>query len=368
MSKTTDMQNRLMGSLDQSAKRDLFKREIPSPQEAMAAVLLTDLDREDKKESAENMESGERIVSVKLSDIIDHPKQPYRVEDNEEMEELAQSIKDSGILSPILLTATYGDANLHGKYMCVAGHRRRYAAHKAGLTEVPAIIRSLSEEDADIMLVSTNSQREDTLPSETAKAFKIRYDALKKKEDLARNDFGQVVQKEKGTYSLDIISKETGVNAKKVQRFLRLNELTDAWLKAVDNYSLGDKKDTSYPAIGLTVGVTLSFLPKYEQQYVWQCCDAHNMNLSLELAEKMKGLSGKLSMDIVDSLFFAEKNKNKKEKPPTTLKFFSKPLMKKTDEFFPDDEIYKSPEAREQVMIEALAMYWDAKGISMHRS
>ena len=361
MSKTTDMQNRLMGSLDQSAKRDLFKREIPSPQEAMAAVLLTDLDREDKKESAENMESGERIVSVKLSDIIDHPKQPYRVEDNEEMEELAQSIKDSGILSPILLTATYGDTNLHGKYMCVAGHRRRYAAHKAGLTEVPAIIRSLSEEDADIMLVSTNSQREDTLPSEKAKAFKIRYEALKRKEDRRLANLGATPSDQK--FSADILAEESGVGVTTVKRFLRLNELMPEWLDAVDNYARGEKKDSAYPAIGLTTGVALSYLKKYEQQYVWQCCDAHHISLSLELAEKMKGLAGNLSLDIVDSLFFAEKNKNKKEKDTTKLIFFSKSLMKKTDSFFPEDEEYQSPEIREATIIEALTMYWESKGI-----
>ena len=230
-------------------------------------------------------EADERIIKVKLSDIIDHPKQPYRVEDNDEMEELVQSIKDSGILSPILLTDAYGDMDLGGKYLCIAGHRRRHAAVLAGLTEIPAIIRTLSEEDADIMLVSTNSQREDTLPSEKAKAFKIRHDALKRKAN--KGFVGQVVQNEKGTNSLDIISDETGVNVKAIQRFLRLNELLPEWLGAVDNYAKGDKRDKEYPAIGMTTGVTLSYLKKHEQQYVWQVCDAQDISLSLEMAEKL---------------------------------------------------------------------------------
>lgn len=365
MSKTTDMQNRLMGSLDQSAKRDLFKREIPSPQEAMAAVLLTDLDRKDKKESAENIESGERIVSVKLSDIIDHPKQPYRVEDNEEMEELAQSIKDSGILSPILLTDTYGNMNLQGKYLCVAGHRRRFAAGKAGLTEVPAIIRSLSEEDADIMLVSTNSQREDTLPSEKAKAFKIRYEALKRKAGRPTENWVPLEPNLIGGRSTDLIADESNVGISTIKRFLRLTELIPEWLDAVDNYARGENKDREYPAIGIRTGVALSYLPKHEQQYVWQCCDAHKFPISLEMAERLKGLAGHLTLDTVDGLIYAEKNKNKREKPASTLKFFSKALMKKTDEFFPQDDMYQAPEMREQVMIEALEMYWKAKGITL---
>lgn len=357
-----NMQERLMSSLDSGAKRDLF-RELPSSEEAMAAILLTDLDGKKKTQGNEMTEADERIIKVKLSDIIDHPKQPYRVEDNDEMEELVQSIKDSGILSPILLSDSYGDMDLGGKYLCVAGHRRRHAAALAGLTEIPVIIRTLSEEDADIMLVSTNSQREDTLPSEKAKAFKIRHDALKRKAN--KGFVGQVVQNEKGTNSLDIISDETGVNVKAIQRFLRLNELLPEWLGAVDNYAKGDKRDKEYPAIGMTTGVTLSYLKKHEQQYVWQVCDAYDMSLSLEMADRLKGLAGCLTLDTVDGLFFAEKNRNKKDKPVNTLRFFSKALMKKTDEFFPPDDMYQAPEIREATIIEALEMYWKAKGISI---
>lgn len=353
--------NRLLGAMDETSRQAM--RSIPTREEALAKIHGTDIDKTSKTAVSNG---ADKIVMVNLDDIINHPKQPYRVEDNDDMEELVASIIDIGILSPIILTDTYGDLDLGGKYMCVAGHRRRYGARKAGLKEVPAIVKSLSEEDADIMLISSNSQREDTLPSEKAKAFKIRYEALKRKMDnLSSEQNGQLVQRENGRLSLDVLSDESGANVKAIQRFLRLNELMPQWLKAVDNYALGDKKDASYPTIGLTTGVALSFLPVHEQQYVWQSCDAHNMPLSLEMAEKLKGLAGHLTLDTVDSLFFAEKNKNKKEKQQTTLKFFSKPLMKKTDEFFPPDDMYKSPEIREQVIIEALDMYFKSKGIQV---
>lgn len=354
-----NMQERLMSSLDSGAKRDLF-RELPSSEEAMAAILLTDLDGKKKTQGNEMTGADERIIKVKLSDIIDHPKQPYRVEDNDEMEELVQSIKDSGILSPILLADAYGDMDLGGKYLCVAGHRRRHAAALAGLTEIPAIIRTLSEEDADIMLVSTNSQREDTLPSEKAKAFLIRYEALKRK--TARDQVGQESEKK---FSADIMAEENGVGASTIKRFLRLNELLPEWLDAVDNFAKGDKRDKEYPAIGMTTGVTLSYLKKHEQQYVWQVCDAQDISLSLEMAEKLKGLAGCLTLDTVDGLFYAEKNKNKRDKPANTLRFFSKALMKKTDEFFPSDDMYQAPEIREATIIEALELYWKSKGISL---
>ena len=351
---------RLLGAMDEPSRQAM--RSIPTREEALARIHGTDIDKTSKTAVSNE---ADKIVMVNLDDIIDHPKQPYRVEDNDDMEELVASIIDIGILSPIILTDTYGEMDLCGKYMCVAGHRRRYGARKAGLKEVPAIVKSLSEEDADIMLVSSNSQREDTLPSEKAKAFKIRYEALKRKQgtkNLKKSNldfFNEPVDSSKE------VAEEMGVGRSTIKRFLRLNELMPQWLKAVDNYALGDKKDTSYPAIGLTTGVALSFLPVHEQQYVWQSCDAHNMPLSLEMAEKLKGLAGHLTLDTVDSLFFAEKNKNKKEKQQTTLKFFSKPLMKKTDEFFPPDDMYKSPEIREQVIIEALDMYFKSKGIQV---
>lgn len=354
-----------MSSLDTGAKSDLF-RELPSSEEAMAAILLTDLEDKSKaRKEEEKLESGERIATVNLNDIIDHPKQPYRVEDDEAMEELVQSIRDSGILSPVILTDTYGDMDLHGKYLCVAGHRRRHAAELAGLSEVPAIIRSLSEADADIMLVSTNSQREDTLPSEKARAFKIRYEALKRKAGRPTGNWDQVGPNLIGGRSTDLIADESNVGISTIKRFLRLTELIPEWLDAVDNYARGENKDREYPAIGVTTGVALSYLPKHEQQYVWQCCDAHNFSLSLEMAEKLKGLAGHLTLDTVDGLIYAEKNKNKREKPASTLKFFSKSLMKKTDEFFPQDDMYQAPEMREQVMIEALEMYWKSKGITL---
>lgn len=354
--------NRLLGVLDEPSRQAM--RSIPTSEEAMAKIYGTSLEEHYSQPADDN---AEKIVMVNLDDIIDHPKQPYRVEDNDEMEELVSSIVDIGVLSPIILTDTYGDLNLGGKYMCVAGHRRRYAARKAGLKEVPALVKSLSEDDADIMLVSSNSQREDTLPSEKAKAFKIRYEALKRKAGRPSENLRQVVANLPSDHSAKILAEQEGTSDRTIQRFLRLNDLMPEWLKAVDNYALGDKKDTSYPAIGLTTGVALSFLPKHEQQYVWQTCDAHNMSLSLEMAEKLKGLAEHLTLDTVDSLFYAEKNKNKKEKQQTTLKFFSKPLMKKTDEFFPADDMYKSPEIREQVVIEALDMYFRSKGISVDK-
>lgn len=172
--------------------------------------------------AAEQGASGEQILSVPLSDLYTFKDHPFRVTDDEKMEETAESIRQYGVLVPGIARSREG-----GGYEIIAGHRRRRGCELAGLEEMPVIIRDYTDDEATIIMVDSNIQREDILPSEKARAYAMKYEAMKHQG------------KKSGRNTLEEVGEAAGENAKKVQRYVWLSRLTDRLLEMVDSKKLG---------------------------------------------------------------------------------------------------------------------------------
>lgn len=186
------------------------------------------------------------VVNIALDLIDDFPDHPFRVVDDEDMQKLVESIKEVGVLTPIKLVPQD-----NGRYYSVAGHRRRRASHLAGLIEIPAIISDMTEEEAIIAMVDTNLQREKILPSEKARAYKMKLEAIKSQGRRSDLTSSQVETKLRAD---EAVAADAGESRAQVQRYIRLTELTPKLLDMVDAEKMP-----------LTVGVELSYLRAAEQ-------------------------------------------------------------------------------------------------------
>ena len=187
--------------------------------------------------------STEGTVDLDVLTIYPFENHPFKVIDDEKMEELVESIKESGILTPVLVRP-----DDEGTYEMISGHRRLHAAKRAGLRKIPAIIKEMTNDDATIAMVNANMQREEILPSEKAFAYKMKLDAIRsqgKRRDLTSD---QVEQKLDGKTSREIIAEEMGCSGAQVARFIRLTELIPKLLDMVDEKRLA-----------LSVAVELSY-------------------------------------------------------------------------------------------------------------
>ena len=185
----------------------------------------------------------EASVEINISDIDSFKKHPFKVLDDEKMSDLVESIRENGVLTPVLVRPRPDD-----RYEMISGHRRMHAARLAGLTKIPAMIREMTEDEATILMVDSNIQREELLPSEKAFAFKMKMDAISrqgKRSDLTSS------QNETKLRTDEILAKETGQSRAQIQRYIRLTELNPKLLAMVD-----EKR------IPFTVGVELSYLDK----------------------------------------------------------------------------------------------------------
>lgn len=198
----------------------------------------------------ENM--TEQIINVPLTDLHAFKDHPFRVADDEKMEETTESIRQYGVLVPGIARPRAG-----GGYEIIAGHRRKRGSELAGMAEMPVIVRNYTDDEATIIMVDSNIQREDILPSEKAKAYKMKYEAMKHQG------------KKSGKSTLEEVGEAAGENAKKVQRYIWLSRLSEKLLAMVDH-----KK------IGFSQGVDLSFLPEEAQQCI-------NVNIKLHKSSKI---------------------------------------------------------------------------------
>lgn len=198
-----------------------------------------------------NEESAMEIDIRLIHPFKDHP---FRVVDDEKMQDLVDSIKVHGVLSPVLLRESE-----HGHYEMISGHRRMHAAQLAGLETIPAIIREMTDDEATIIMVDSNIQREELLPSEKAFAYKMKMDAVKRqgrRSDLTSGHNGPKL-------AVDIISSETGDSARQVKRFVRLTELIPELLEMVDT-----------KRITFVSGVEISYIDQTVQK--WLCEYIHD--------------------------------------------------------------------------------------------
>ena len=200
----------------------------------------------------------EVIVHVSLSKLHDFPNHPFKVRDDEAMQETAESIRQYGVLVPAIVRPRED-----GGYEIIAGHRRRHGSELAGLSAMPCIVRQMDDDTATILMVDSNIQRENILPSERAQAYKMKLEAIRRKagrpakeaENLPEENCDQVGHNFDGKRSVEIVADEAGESKSQVQRYIRLTELSPELQQMVD-----EKK------IGMTPAVEISYLKPEEQQ------------------------------------------------------------------------------------------------------
>ena len=236
----------------------------------------------------------EKVEKIAVSSISNFPNHPYQVKDNEEMEDFVENIKQKGVIHPVIVRPKED-----GTYEMISGHRRKRACELAGIKEIPAIVRDMSDEDAIIYMVDSNKQREKILPSEKAFAYKMKLEAMKRQGQ--RNDLTSrpMVDKLK---SADIMGEEVGESGRQIQRCIRLTELIPELLQLVD-----DEKMKLRPA------VEISYLTKSEQEYVFEAMEYNEVFPSHPQARELKKLSieGKLTDDEIDRIMSEEKPNQK---------------------------------------------------------
>lgn len=237
----------------------------------------------------------EVVVRLPLTDLHPFPDHPFQVRDDEEMRETIQSVKEYGVIVPAIVRPRE-----EGGYEIVAGHRRKYACEQAGLDTMPVLIRNLDRDAATIIMVDSNLQRENILPSERAKAYKMKLEAIKRQG--ARNDLTSDQVGQKSKWSIEQIAEQAGESKSQVQRYIRLNELSPELLQMVD-----EKKIAFNPAY------ELSFLNPEEQQMLVTTIDYEQATPSLSQAQRMKKFSqaGRLNEDSMLAIMSEEKKPEK---------------------------------------------------------
>lgn len=229
---------------------------------------------------------SEQIINAPLAELHDFKNHPFRVVDDEKMEETTESIRQYGVLVPGIARPRTG-----GGYELIAGHRRKHGSQRAGKSEMPVIVRNYSDDEATIIMVDSNIQREDILPSEKAKAYQMKYEAMKHQG------------KKSGKNTLDEVGEAAGENAKKVQRYIWLARLSDELLDMVDTKKLG-----------FSQGVDISFLSEEAQQWVEVIIEEQRCSVSTVQSGKLKeyGKSGELTLAMVRLILTEEKPKERK--------------------------------------------------------
>ena len=236
----------------------------------------------------------EEIVPIKLSELKPFEEQPFKVLDNDEMNELVESIKENGVLSPIVVRP-----HPEGGYEILSGHRRAKACEKAGITEVPVVIKDLDDDTAVILLVDSNLQREHILPSEKAFAYQMKLEAMKRKAGRPSKENGaQLGNHFEGKKSVEIMAETSTDSRNQIQRFIRLTELIDPILEMVDNKQ-----------IAMNAAVELSYLGTKEQVDVKKAMESEDGPPSIEQAKKIRRFydEGRLNPDVILSIMQEEK-------------------------------------------------------------
>ena len=281
-------------------------------------IFSTEETREDAKR--------EKVMDIPLSKLHPFPDHPFQVRDDDSMKETMESIKEYGVLVPAIVRP-----RADGGYELISGHRRKHACELAGLPTMPVIVRDLGDDAATIIMVDSNIQRENILPSERAKAYKMKLEAIRRQAGRpSKENPRQVVG---NLESAAIVGKEAGESGRQVQRFIRLNELSPQLQQMVD-----DKK------IAMTPAVELSYLKPEEQTLLLETIESEQATPSLSQAQRLKKFSqdGHLNEDSMLAIMSEEK---KPEKNDLTIK------ADKLQKYFPKSY---TPQQMEQVIIRLL--------------
>ena len=286
-------------------------------------------------ERALEAQTQERVMMLPVSELHNFPGHPFQVRDDEEMEKLAESITQHGVLMPGLVRPRAA-----GGYEIVAGHRRKFASMKAGVREMPVIVRDMDDDTAVILMVDSNVQRENVLPSEKARAYKMKLDAIKRKAGRpSKENSAQVGQ----NFSVEKVAEDAGESKSQIQRYIRLNELIPELLEMVDGNEI--KFNPAYE---------LAFLRPEEQAVLFDILQAEEVTPSLSQAQRLKRASqeGRLSEQDIAAIMREEKAQTR-DTGKVTLP------AKEIEQFFPKSY---TPEQKKKIIVKLLASWARQRG------
>ena len=240
---------------------------------------------------SEEQRNTEEIKSVPISELKPFTEQPFKVKLDEDMDALVESIKQCGVLTPVIARP-----HKDGGYEILSGHRRVKACELAGITDIPVVVKNLDDDTATILLVDSNLQREHILPSEKAFAYQMKLEAMKRKAGRpSKENPRQIVG---NLESADILGQDTGESGRQIQRYIRLTNLIDPILDMVDNNQ-----------IAMNAAVEISYLSSKEQAAVMQSIEKEETSPSIAQARKMRKFhqEGNLSNAVIDSIMMEQK-------------------------------------------------------------
>lgn len=286
-------------------------------------------------ERALEAQTQERVMMLPVSELHDFPGHPFQVRDDEEMEKLAESITQHGILMPGLVRPRAA-----GGYEIVAGHRRKFASMKAGMREMPVIVRDMDDDTAVILMVDSNVQRENVLPSEKARAYKMKLDAMKRQGE--RTDLTSAGIRQKLS-SVQKIADDAGEGKTKIQQYIKINDLIPELLEMVDGNEI--KFNPAYE---------LAFLRPEEQAVLYDILQAEEVTPSLSQAQRLKRASqeGRLSEQDIAAIMREEKAQTR-DTGKVTLP------AKEIEQFFPKSY---TPAQKKKVIVKLLASWARQRG------
>lgn len=273
----------------------------------------------------------EKIVTLNPAEISDFPNHPFKVKQDDAMAEMVDSVRKYGVLVPALVRPKED-----GGYEMVAGHRRKFAAALAELTEIPCIVRNLTDDEATIIMVDSNLQRETILPSEKAFAYKMKLDAMKRQGQRSDLTSATKLQKSAGKTSREILAEQAGESHEQIRKYIRLTLLIPELLQMVD-----DGKIAFSPA------VEFSYLKEQEQRSLLDTMELEDCTPSVAQAKKLKQFSqdGKLTDEVILSIMQEEKPNQKEQ--------FKMPKERISKYFAPGTPAQKI----EDTIIKALELY-----------
>ena len=272
-----------------------------------AASLLTSVDNLFTTQEERDVADQPRVQEIPIDKIDDFPNHPFKVRLDDNMVEMAESIKQHGVLVPAVVRPKE-----NGRYEMVAGHRRKMACSLIAHLHIPCIVRELTDEEATVIMVDSNLQREQILPSEKAFAYKMKLDAMKRQGHRTDLTSSPLDNKLRGLTAAQQISEKSGDSQPQIYRYIRLTSLIPEILEMVDN-SVAKEKDKLQ--IALRPAVELSYLTQQEQHDLYETMSTEDCTPSHVQAMKMRKFSeeGRLNMDVIFSIMQEEKPNQKEQ-------------------------------------------------------
>lgn len=256
-------------------------------------IQLASYDDLFKTDEERQADTQERVQNLPLDKLEPFPNHPFKVLDDDKMLETVESIKERGVLVPILVRPKND-----GNFEIVSGHRRHHASQLAGLTEIPAIVREMDDDTAILLMVDSNLQREELLPSEKAFAYKMKLDAMKRQGQRTDLTSAQIGRKFDGKESRELLAEQVGESRNQISRFIRLTNLVPDLLDRVDNKTMA-----------FNAAVEVSYLTEPEQLMLCDAIEREECTPNLSQAKRLKQYSqdGKLDENVMDAIMTEEK-------------------------------------------------------------